>query len=1589
MTPRLVIIIVFISLRCGISLKLRENRLNGGRLLPSIDRSRSGLTARVILLRGGEKDDKVEARKSQHAVKLKSRKGVEQIVNSNDSSWKQDRDLPVVKAVLVHRRVSVPHIIRIISAFLFTSSVLECLRTSGLPYKETVLSLLKDSGMPLLLYGSKFPDTTNDKIKVTAVDEYFAKKICQSENTLLPPKYLPSSIPLLGLFISIAIFVGTLMLFPKWFVAWDVLMHYQRFDALVQHGDEGTKLIESYLQYDQENDIQDEDDVFYQSRFVNRIRPYSTQSEGSPVETGLSVLIELSMKDKEMQKDGKSEEIRRLYRSEGGGHPAPFYIETGQKRVYVDLQVKDDFISVTSIDGGPIFYQNEEISTLIEKGQSGLSNPERLEYAQRRYGPYNELSLPIPTVSDAFISRVSTPLAVMQLMGRMLTALEESFIPSLMNICLILWQHYINAKKSIVSIKELSHEIKGNVEGLGEQMFWTLRPNKGTSRKKRRKQWVQIPGRELLPGDVFYLPSSDVLMPVDALLLEGSCFAKEAAITGESIPQIKLAIEAESSKRNGKDFLSIDCIHRNSILFAGTDVMSRSDWGTELGAKVPKKVRKSSSFAKCIVLKTGSYSSKGEIVRALSRSNGYTGGISNVQSDRDAMKLIGVLSICAFFACLSLFIPFDGRVVKKTSGFRRFVQCTRIAIASIPSDLPIALNAAVYSCSATLRKEADVVCSNPGSLLTASQIDMVVFDKTGTLTSDTQSLTKIVTLPGHDESSMAAVVLAGCHSLSSINATSQLLGDPLDLAGVQYSNWTFRGDTKTATSSGTMGKLWQIKSFPFDPNKRMSSALILLWQDDGRTSLWKLVKGATENIRPLLQENANSSEDKGFLLNYDEVGRSLESEGNRCIALAVQNISDSTLAKELFPAGLPTINDVSSDSGKSITKARLRSKNLLALGEFEKLGQLKFVGFACFKTSVRPSTPRVIREIKQSGTNVCMLTGDSAAAALAVAKETGFCDDKVCKKIAVLGLGQDHELKWTILNTRRSRFIRHEEFSIESIRSLNMKQQTGRCGIMITGDGVEALLRPSSDGESPSSYMLKNFDKVAVFARTSPQIKQQVLTVLKSQCGKTVMMCGDGVNDISAMKTADTSAALLSGYGTEESTSKGVIDNENERRKSKLKLRKVGKLRDHTDYGTETQHRIKMKLEAFMKQSKDKHLSISAITDLVTDEYRRAMALRKGGATAARILQREESLRKAIASKGHDLDTLSNHDDDDVDSIKPGEASLAAPFTFLRPCIDGTESIIRSGIAAAAFSLSSHRSIALNSFMSCCNLASLYHDGFRYGKHMWNVELAFMMFMDSALIDISSLPRGRISNVRPRTSIFHPAVALSIVLQGIIHLFVLNKGVHGANILQSYHEGEAKRGLLIRLAQSSTASAVSSGNFESMPTANLLGRRPFKPNYVTNIVFLLSIFQNTMISIMNHCGLPFHGSLLESKTFCLWSSISVLFVILLTVELQPNINKVLQLAPMNSRPLRVFILLLFAIDGLLVLIVDRLCILFLDKSLWSKLGKDLHYDENSAFAADMEEKLLMSERNTNVNMIRSIAFVMILLLIKSFLSYTS
>ena len=54
---------------------------------------------------------------------------------------------------------------------------------------------------------------------------------------------------------------------------------------------------------------------------------------------------------------------------------------------------------------------------------------------------------------------------------------------------------------------------------------------------------------------------------------------------------------------------------------------------------------------------------------------------------------------------------------------------------------------------------------------------------------------------------------------------------------------------------------------------------------------------------------------------------------------------------------------------------------------------------------------------------------------------------------------------------------------------------------------------------------------IRVFARMSPPGKARVIRSLQERQNAYVLMCGDGSNDVGALKQADVGLALLSGYG--------------------------------------------------------------------------------------------------------------------------------------------------------------------------------------------------------------------------------------------------------------------------------------------------------------------------------------------------------------------------------------------------------------------------------------------------------------------------
>eukprot|EP00959_Pyramimonas_sp_CCMP1952_P237728 4967705-Pyramimonas_sp.AAC.1 len=96
-----------------------------------------------------------------------------------------------------------------------------------------------------------------------------------------------------------------------------------------------------------------------------------------------------------------------------------------------------------------------------------------------------------------------------------------------------------------------------------------------------------------------------------------------------------------------------------------------------------------------------------------------------------------------------------------------------------------------------------------------------------------------------------------------------------------------------------------------------------------------------------------------------------------------------------------------------------------------------------------------------------------------------------------------------------------------------------------TGDAMRAAA-----AKDPQIW--EHVEEISVYARMAPEDKEKVLRVLRDR-GQYTLMCGDGANDVGALKQAHVGVALLSGFGSANTAKDGEkaleLESEEERKK--------------------------------------------------------------------------------------------------------------------------------------------------------------------------------------------------------------------------------------------------------------------------------------------------------------------------------------------------------------------------------------------------------------------------------------------------------
>jgi len=295
---------------------------------------------------------------------------------------------------------------------------------------------------------------------------------------------------------------------------------------------------------------------------------------------------------------------------------------------------------------------------------------------------------------------------------------------------------------------------------------------------------------------------------------------------------------------------------------------------------------------------------------------------------------------------------------------------------------------------------------------------------------------------------------------------------------------------------------------------------------------------------------------------------------------------------------------------------------------------------------------------------------------------------------------------------------------------------------------------------------------------------------------KFVLMCGDGGNDVGALKQADVGLALLSGYGSANTTKTKAgeveastgTEEDDANVEDKLNESIANQKKKAAHFSKLRNQELEVKRQQLLKLQRawiDEELA------KLPESERGFMAQVNVMKVIAARLKREMQVEAALLDKKYGLaavswDASSNDKSDDpfaalesegagMPVVRPGDASVAAPFTSRVPSVRSVVHLIRQGRCTLLSSLQQQQIMMLECTISAYTYAAISLEGSRSSERQMMVS--GWLVMAASLSFSYSTPVDRMHPVRPLRSLFHPAVFISIVGQALIHLYSMSTAV--------------------------------------------------------------------------------------------------------------------------------------------------------------------------------------------------------------------
>lgn len=554
----------------------------------------------------------------------------------------------------------------------------------------------------------------------------------------------------------------------------------------------------------------------------------------------------------------------------------------------------------------------------LRSAPGGLTAPQAAERLQE-YGP-NELPA-AKTVSPwaLLLEQFKNVLIIILLIGAALSAVLGHEVEAIAIAVIVLFavilgfiQEY-RAERALEALREMAAP---------------------TATALRDGDEVEVPARELVPGDVILIQTGDRI-PADVRLSEvHNLQIEEAALTGESVPVEKNTAPLDQGAHAVGD--------RKNMAFSGT----AATYGRGRG----------------IVVETGKHTEFGKIAQMLQTVETTK---TPLQQNLDR---VGTVLARVAFVVVGLIVAlglFRGQPL-----LEMFIFGIALAVAVVPEALPAVVTISLAIGVQRMVKRHALVRRLP-AVETLGSTTIICSDKTGTLTKDEMTVRKIYVAGQMVEVSGAGYEPQGSFSFNGAEQKpTAALETVLQAAALASDAHIVHNETE---------KRWHVRGDPTE------GAMVVAAAKAG------LHKSALDEQFPRVDEIPFTAETKRMTtLHTTPQGTVAYSKGAPEVLLEAC-ARELTAEGEIALAGsqrqeiLETARDM---AGQALRVLAVASKENTALANAER--DMTFLGLVGMFDPPRPEVKDAIATCEQAGIRAVMITGDHPLTARAVARELGL-----------------------------------------------------------------------------------------------------------------------------------------------------------------------------------------------------------------------------------------------------------------------------------------------------------------------------------------------------------------------------------------------------------------------------------------------------------------------------------------------------------------------------------------------------------------------------------------------------------------------